>query len=143
MWKVIRITVLLLVLVGVGGTAYFDRLNTTSWAKTLWVGIFPLNGDGSAVTDDYIHGLTPHDFESLETFFAQEAARYGVQVDRPVRIQLYPSPRELPPRLAPDSGALAATWWSLKMRWYARKAADVPGFRARTSVCSSFITTRR
>jgi hypothetical protein len=126
-WKVIRITVLLLVLVGVGGTAVFDRINSTSWEKTLWVGIFPLNGDGSAVADRYVGSLTVQDFTSLETFFAQEAARYGVKVDRPIRIELYPSPRELPPRLAPNSNVFAVMWWSLKMRLYARRAAAVPG----------------
>ena len=127
MWKVIRITVLLLVLVCVGGTALFDRINTTSWEKTLWVGIFPLNGDGSDAAGRYVSDLTVQDFASLETFFAQEAARYGVKLDRPVRVELYPAPRELPPRLAPHSNALAVMWWSLKMRWYAHEAADVPG----------------
>lgn len=127
MWKLIRVAVLLLILVGVATATWLDRVSTTSWDKTLWVGIFPLNGDGSDVTARYIESLTPGSFASIESFFAQEAARYGVKVDRPVRVDLYPSPRELPPHLESHSNRLQVMWWSLKMRLYARRAADVPG----------------
>jgi hypothetical protein len=126
-WKTIRISVLLLALVIVLGTTYLDRVRTTSWKETLWVGIFPMNGDGSAAADRYIASLTTEDFASIETFFAGEAARYGVTVRRPIRIELYPSPKEKPPVLAAGSGRVATAWWSLKVRWFARQAADVPG----------------
>jgi hypothetical protein len=126
-WKIIRIAVLLLVLAGVGAAAWLDRVSTTSWDKALWVGIFPLNGDGSDAATRYIDNLTVEDFASIESFFARQAARYGVTVERPVRVDLYPSPRELPPALAPGSNRLQIVWWSLKMRLYARRMADVPG----------------
>lgn len=127
MWKFIRITVLALLLVVVAAVTYIDKVRTTSWKQTLWVGIFPMNGDGSAVTQAYVEGLTTEDFEAIETFFASEARRYGIALDRPIRIELYPSPKERPPVLKPGSGPIAAIWWSLKMRLYARHAADVPG----------------
>ena len=127
MWKVIRITVLSLLLVIVAAVTWIDKARTTSWKQTLWVGVFPMNGDGSAVTERYVNGLTVADFASIETFFAAEAQRYGINLDRPIRIELYPSPKERPPTLAPGSGPLSAIWWSLKMRLYARHAADVPG----------------
>jgi len=126
-WKFIRITVLLLVLVGVAGVTWIDKVRTTSWKQTLWVGIFPMNADGRDVSERYVRSLTVEDFASIETFFATEANRYGIPLDRPVRIELYPSPSQKPPVLAPRSGPLASIWWSLKMRWYARSAADVPG----------------
>jgi hypothetical protein len=126
-WKFIRITVLLGVLVVVAGGAWLDRVSTTSWDKTLWVGIFPINGDGSDVAARYISSLTVEDFKSIETFFSQEAARHGVKIDRPVRMDLYPSPHEPPPALAPRANRLQVMWWSLKTRLYARHAADVPG----------------
>lgn len=120
-------TLLLLVLFGVGATTILDRINTTSWDKTLWVGVFPMNADGSSVAESYVRSLKVEDFAGLETFFASEAARYGVKVGRPVRIELYPSPKDLPPALAPRANILQTIWWSLKMRWYARTAASVPG----------------
>jgi hypothetical protein len=126
-WKFIRITALLLVLVGVAATTWLDRVSTTSWKSSLWVGVFPMNADGSEVTEQYIRTLGTEDFASLETFFADESARHGLRVERPVRIELYPSPRELPPMLPPNANALQAAWWSLELRWFARGAADVPG----------------
>jgi len=127
MWKAIRISVLLVVLVVAAAATWLERVSTTSWDKTLWVGIFPLNGDGSDVTARYIESLRVEDFAGIESFFSQEASRYGVKVDRPIRVDLYPSPRELPPQLAPRPNALQAMIWSLETRLYARRAADVPG----------------
>ena len=54
MWKVIRITLLLVLLVVVAGVTWIDKVRTTSWKQTLWVGIFPMNGDGSTVSDRYV-----------------------------------------------------------------------------------------
>lgn len=133
MWKILRIAVLLLVLAGVGAAAWLDRVTTTSWDKTLWVGIFPLNGDGSQAAARYIDELRVEDFASIESFFAQEAERYGVKVAKPVRVDLYPSPRELPPQLDPRPSRLQVMWWSLKTRLYARRVSDVPG-RARSPI---------
>ena len=127
MWKIIRIAVLLVILMAVAAGAWLDRARSTSWDQTLWVGIFPLNSDGSEAADRYIRNLTVEDFASIESFFAHEASRYGVKVEKPVRVDLYPSPRELPPRLEPHPNRLQIMWWSLRMRLYARHAADVPG----------------
>jgi len=126
-WKLIRVTVLLLVLAVVSAGTWLDKTSTTSWDKTLWVGIFPMNGDGSEAAERYVNSLEVEDFAGIETFFADEAARYGVKVGRPVRIELYPSPRERPPVLPPHANVFQTMWWSLKMRWYARGAANVPG----------------
>jgi hypothetical protein len=126
-WKIIRISTLLLVLIAVAAGTWFDKFSTTSWDKPLWVGIFPLNSDGSDVTARYIERLKVEDFADIESFFAQEAGRYGVKIERPIRVDLYPSPRELPPRLESGSNFLQAMIWSLQMRLYARRAAEVPG----------------
>lgn len=127
MWKFIRITVLLLVLLVVAGMTWLDKVRTTSWKNTLWIGVFPLNADGSEASARYMRSLTVDDFVGIEDFFADEARRYGVAVEQPVHIELYPAPAELPPMLAPDAGMFGSMWWSLKMRWYARGAADVAG----------------
>ena len=127
MWKNIRIAFLLLVLVVVAGRTLLDRFETQSWKSTLWVGVFPLNGDGSPQAERYIANLTPEDFSSIETFFAAEAHRYGVSLDQPVHIELYPEGKELPPALAHDAGMFDVAWWSLKLRWFAAHAQKVPG----------------
>jgi hypothetical protein len=126
-WKVVRVSLLLLLLVTVLGTTWLDRARTTSWKDTLWVGVFPINADGSVAADRYIASLTTEDFAGLERFFASESSRYGVSVQRPIRVELYPSPKKSPPALVPGSGALATAWWSLQLRWFAYRAAAVPG----------------
>ena len=74
MWKAVRITVLLVVLVIVAGTTWIDRARTTSWKAPLWVGIFPINGDGSAVSERYVSSLTTEDFAAIETRAEQSRA---------------------------------------------------------------------
>jgi hypothetical protein len=126
-WKAIRIGFLLVVLAAVAMQAWLDRVSTQSWQDTLWVGIFPLNGDGTSQAQHYIEGLSVKDFAGIEDFFAREAHRYGVKVDAPVHIELYPQGSQLPPALEPGAGPLGIAWWSLKLRWFAARASRVPG----------------
>lgn len=127
MWKAIRIGFLLLVLAAVAIQAWLDRVSTQSWQHTLWVGIFPLNGDGTPRAQRYAEGLSVKDFADIEDFFAREAHRYGVRVEEPVHVELYPVGSELPPALNPGAGPLGIAWWSLKLRWFAAHASQVPG----------------
>ncbi|MBS0367548.1 MAG: hypothetical protein JSR67_17160 [Proteobacteria bacterium] len=127
MWKNLRIALLLLVLAAVALQAWRDRTTTRGWHDTLWVGIYPLNADGSAQARDYIGGLVPADFGDIEQFLSREAHRYGVALAEPVHIELYPPGAELPPALAPDAGMLGAAWWSLKLRWFAAHAPRIDG----------------
>jgi len=124
-WRPIRIGILLLILILVAGTTWVDRLRTTRWTDTLWIGVFPLNGDGREATAGYIAALTREDVADIEEFFTREAHDHGIVLDRPVRLDLYPEVTEAPPRLAPDAGAPGRLWWSLRTRYYAwRQARD-------------------
>jgi hypothetical protein len=107
--------------------AWRDRLVTHSWKEPLWVGIYPLNGDGTAQAQRYLDSLTPQSFAAIEEFFAREARRYGVALAAPVHVELYPPGTQLPPALSRDAGPLGIAWWSLKLRWYAMHASRVPG----------------
>jgi hypothetical protein len=118
---------LLLVLAAVALQGWLDRVATQRWQQTLWVGIYPLNADGSPQAQQYVESLTVRDFAAIETFFAREAHRYGVGLDEPVHIELYPQGARLPPALPGDSGAIGIAWWSLKLRWFAWRAGQVPG----------------
>src|SRR5256714_12198328 len=127
MWKNIRIALLLFVLRGVAVHSWLDRIATQGWKETLWVGIFPLNGDGPPMAQRYVEGLPAQDFSGIEEFFAREAHRYGVAIEQPVHAELYPQGSELPPALEPGAGPLGIAWWSLKLRWFAAHATEVPG----------------
>jgi hypothetical protein len=125
--KLLRISFLLLVLIIVAGTAWLDRKGSTTWREPLWVGVYPINGDGSRAAQQYVSTLTPQTFSDIETFFQREAPRYGIALLQPVHIELYPESHESPPALPPNPSVLSAVVWSLKMRLFARHAADVPG----------------
>jgi hypothetical protein len=126
-WKTIRITVLLIVLVIVAARAWLDRVQTQSWKSPLWVGLYPLNADGSPGAQRYIDGLSADDFAGIETFFGREAQRFGLTLDEPIHIELYPQGTQLPPQLPDRPGMFDVMWWSLKLRWFAMHAAQVPG----------------
>lgn len=127
MWKTVRISILLLILGVVALQQYFERRATQGWQDTLWVGVFPLNGDGSRAAHDYIQTLSAQDFADIEAFFVREAHRYGVRAAQPVHIELYPEGTQLPPELPRDAGLLGRMWWSLRMRWYAARASSFAG----------------
>lgn len=71
MWKTIRVGVLLIVLAAVALSAWLDRHVTQSWHDTLWVGLYPLNADGSDSVQRYLDTLTVQDFAPIEEFFAR------------------------------------------------------------------------
>ncbi len=127
MWKSIRIVLLLLVLLVVALQAWLDRVATHGWQEPLWVGLFPLNADAHASTGDYLGTLRPKDFTAIEDFLSREGKRYGLKLEQPVHVELYPAGSKLPPAPGPDSGPLGIAWWSLKLRWFAARATSVPG----------------
>jgi hypothetical protein len=118
MWRTLRIAVLLLVLFLVAVGTWLDKARTTSWEHTVWVGAFPLNADGSAAASQAVSSLRESDLLPIADFVRREARRYGVGIDDPIQLRLYPTPASLPPALAPGSGILTRIAWSLQLRWY-------------------------
>jgi hypothetical protein len=126
-WKSIRILLLLLILLAVALHTWLDRVATQSWQEPLWVGLFPLNADGSAPAQEYLTGLNAKDFAAIEEFFAREAQRFDLKLEQPVHLELYPAGSKLPPEPDPAAGPIGVAWWSLKLRWFAAHASQVPG----------------
>ncbi|MCK6370802.1 MAG: hypothetical protein L6Q83_05640, partial [Gammaproteobacteria bacterium] len=125
MWRALRISVLLIALIVVAGVTWGDRFRTTRWTETLWVGVFPVNGDGSRTVDEYIAGLDSADFRDIEVFFAQEGAVHGLRLEQPVRMDLHPAVSRPPPQLDAGAGFLARASWILRLRYYGwRMAGD-------------------
>ena len=118
MWKAVRIAVLLLVLLVVAGQAWFDRFATTRWQRTVYVGALPVSADGSPVTAAYLARLDPKKFDEVSKYLNAEARRYGVGIDEPIALQLYPTLAEAPPALEPDAGVFSRIVWSLRLRFY-------------------------
>ena len=127
MWRKLRIAILLLILAIAAYTNWYDRLSTTDWDETLWIGVFPIDaGDGAAVPD-YVANLTTADVADIEEFINNEARRYGITIDRPVRVDMYPPVTEKPPQHDAGGNVFSTMWWSLKMRLYARRNSHPEG----------------
>lgn len=128
MFRKIRISILLLILLFVALNTYYDRVYSTDWDTPLRVAAFPINADGTTVSERYIQSLQIEDFRALESFFAEEAKRYGIPLEQPLRFTLGTTIRELPPMLSAQPGRLDIAWWSLRMRYWAwRVPVDLPG----------------
>ena len=70
-----RILVLLVILFIVAAGTYLGELRTTSWDRPLTVAIYPINGDGSTVSRDYINELSLENFKNVEAFFVASVIR--------------------------------------------------------------------
>lgn len=118
-FKTVRVTILFLILCLVGANAWLTRLRSTDWNDSLWVVIYPVNGDDSRVTQTYIETLSRADFESVESFLSAEAERYRIEVTKPVSVRIAPQVNELPPLPPAQGSTLSIMLWSLKLRYWA------------------------
>jgi hypothetical protein len=123
MFKAIRVTILLFVLFMVAMGTWLAQLRSTDWNNTLWVKIYPINGDGSEASEKYIAGLSVDTFSGIEKFLAREVRRYGHNLERPIRIELGRSIPEQPPAIEDGDSMLGVVMWSLRMRWWSSKVA--------------------
>jgi len=119
MFKAIRITILLLILFVVSVSTWLTQARSTDWNDSLWVKIYPVNGDSSVQSRDYIDGLELEDFIDVEAFLSREAERFGHTIRRPVRMELGSEIREQPPVMSSEPNMLDIMLWSLRMRWWA------------------------
>ena len=127
MWRKLRIAILLLILGIAAWSNFYDRLSTTDWDETLYVGIFPIDEADNETAREYIHGLENNQVAGIEEFLNSEARRNGVAIARPFSVELYPPVTEPPPVRAPGGNVFQDMWWSLKLRLYARRAVRASG----------------
>ena len=124
MFKALRISILLLILLIVGVNTWLSQARSTDWNNSLWVKVYPINADGSEAVQMYISTLDSDDFAAIETFIQREASRYGKPIGRPVRMELGRQIAQQPPEIDREPGAIDIMLWSLKLRWW---ASDVAG----------------
>jgi hypothetical protein len=119
LFKQIRILILLVVLFFVAMNSWLTRLRTTDWDNTLWMVVYPINGDGSPVTQRYIDSLSGESFKRIKTFFADQGRHYNLGIATPLTVRLAPQVEQPPPMPDRNSGPLAVMLWSLQLRYWA------------------------
>lgn len=126
-FRKLRITVLLIILFLVAAGTYLTQLRTTDWDRPLIVAIYPINGDDSDVSGDYISRLSLESFNDIEVFFVDEAEQYRLPLKRPVELVMGAVLTESPPMPPGDRNILGVVWWSLQIRFWARAIAGEYG----------------
>jgi hypothetical protein len=137
-FKALRIAVLLIILATVAQEAWLARARAVSWQDTLRVAIYPINGDGSEASADYLRRLPPEAFEPIERFFDDEARRHGRQLHRPVEITVAPVLADQPPQPPRAASVFDSLLWSLHMRYWAWRHDAVPGVKPRVRLFVRF-----
>jgi hypothetical protein len=117
-FKRLRIAILLFILFIVAFDQFLASWRSTDWNDPLWVDVWLVNGDGSALTQSYLDGIGPDAFAAIERFFAGQAQAYGVALETPFRIWLAGQIDEPPPAAPEAGGWLEVVAWSLRMRWF-------------------------
>ncbi|MBK0062709.1 MULTISPECIES: hypothetical protein [unclassified Acinetobacter] len=115
MWKKIRISILLLILLVVLVNNWRDQ--NQNWNRPIVVLLHPINADGQLSTGQYIQHLQPSQFEEVKTYLEQQSAAYRQPIA--VIIKLGRSLDKQPPKVPTDPSILKVMWWSLKFRFYA------------------------
>jgi hypothetical protein len=118
MWRSLRILVLLLILATVVQQTWLEKADL-DWKDNFYVAVYPVNVDGSAKVNAYLHTLTREDFETIAEYFAEQAAPYHLGLRRPIEVQLGAQVDKIPPAPPNQSGMLSNIIWSLKFRYFA------------------------
>ncbi len=126
-FRTIRITILLLILFFVGMNTWLTQLRSTDWDESLWVVVYPVNGDNSPVTQKYIGTLSRDTFRSIESFLDDEANRYGMAISDPVTVRLAEQVADRPPLPPVNGSTLSVMLWSLKLRYWAFRNDNFDG----------------
>lgn len=127
MFKTIRIFILLFILAAVSYSGYRAKTQSVEWKYTLMVNVYPINGDGSEIADDYISRLSHDEFTSIEQFMLDAAEKYGRTQHASIQIRLQSKLAKRPPAPPENANVAEIMWWSLQFRWWAYRNAKVRG----------------
>jgi hypothetical protein len=119
MLRRLRIALLLAILLVVAVKTWQDQYLSRRWRVPLYVSIYPIAADDSAVTSGYLEHIDSERFKPVDAFFAREAQRYQLSLAEPFRTRLRPALHDRPPQRAADAGILSTALWSLELRYWA------------------------
>ena len=119
MFRILRISLLLYVLLIVAMTTWSARARNTDWNDPLWVVVYPINGEHSEKIGDYIRTLSEDQFRSIETIMAKQAKAWGITLNKPIDTRFAPTVESIPPAPPASSNPLKVAYWSLRLRLWA------------------------
>ena len=126
-FKFVRVSLLLIILVNVIVSTYVTQPRINDWSNPVWVYIYPIFGDNNEATQSYVDSIGKNHFVAMQSFFEAEANRHGREIGQPVFLQVTDPSYEQPPQLPNSSNPLLIAWWSLRMRiwsWMTERSYD-------------------
>ena len=118
LFRQLRILALLFILLVVAVDTWLAKAGTTDWDDTLWVVVYPINGDSRGSTSTYIANLTDSSLLPIIDFIDQEADRYGLPGEGLLHIRLGPEVHEIPPEPPVARNVFSVGLWSLQLRYW-------------------------
>lgn len=135
----LRISILLCSLLTILAISTHQRIYSRLWHEPLDVVVFPINGDGTLTSHNYIQSLTENDFAEIDEWMSREAKRYDLPQTQPLRTRLGPQVKSAPPLLPEEGNVLQIVAWGLKLRWWVwRNTPDSESNLKRVRVFVSF-----
>ena len=121
--RTLRIILLLCIFVFVAFYSKLQRLESTAWTEPLQVSIYPINGDASELTEQYIETLTEESFRSVAVFMKKQWRVYSDEDFSPVAVSLKSPVLSQPPLPPASSNMLKVMFWSLRLRWWSYQSS--------------------
>lgn len=118
MWRKLRISILLIILITVAHNAWLQAKDV-EWKKSLYVAVYPVNADGSPKSERYIKTLNQEQLAPIEEYLADQAKQYGLAAQPPFKLRLGVKVDNRPPQPAKGGNVLQTIVWSLQFRWWA------------------------
>lgn len=115
MWKNIRISILLLILIWAAVTTWQDHHQ--NWQRPIFVLLHPINADADPKTAAYLQQLSMQDYLELSAYLQEMSKRYRMPIQ--VYVQLGRQLQQAPPGVPQDASIWRTMLWSLKFRFYA------------------------
>lgn len=128
MWRKLRIGILLFILATVAHRTWLAGAHT-EWKKSLYVNVYPVNMDGSAVAERYIASLHSEQLEEIGDYFAGQSMAYHLPLARPFELRLAPKVAQQPPQPERAASLLQTVLWSLRFRWWASQNSPATAVR--------------
>jgi len=125
-FKTFRIAILLVILVFTGFGTWLGQRQSTDWNDTLWVNVYPINGDDYETTELYIESLDDSSFADVEKFMSDELQSYGIAIDQPMQVKIQQPVEGQPPEPPYGGNVIQIALWSLKLRWWSWRHSDGP-----------------
>ncbi len=126
LFRTFRIAILLVILVFTGFGTWLGQYQSTNWNDTLWVNVYPINGDGYETTQTYIESLSDETFADVEQFMSDEALRFGIEIEQPMEVGVQAPVESTPPEPPYGGNVVQIALWSLSLRLWAWRHSDGP-----------------